>query len=344
MSTITPPAVLPAEDRALEERYLRLLNDCDNRAIRSKRWMLTSWNATLLLTWVPLLLAIAALAGWLPRGVLESYIMPAASSLVFFLTITQLRLVFRNSWLKHRAATERLRQNCMLFRTRLNKFCGDDAAQTFSAALEELKVEVSDRRPFRPWNHIPWSVLVGLKALPEKLRAPLEHSPDKELYPPCHKLEKLEDAEKIIIAERLHNQQRWHLLKARRYSRIYLALMGGILLLNLTSFVYGIYCFLAGSPRELALLAMLSMLTLFLYAYRDWLRYDQLCIRYTRIVETLEQIESDYLAQKKREEGASIAQRLDRLRRTAELIELSLSSEFQYWYLGRENFGGAKTC
>jgi hypothetical protein len=66
-------------------------------------------------------------------------------------------------------------------------------------------------------------------------------------------------------------------------------------------------------------------------------------VRYTRIVEALEQIENEYNALK--EEGiADKAQRLERLRQTAALVERSLASEFQYWYFGRENFGSVSPC
>lgn len=343
MSTITPPVVLPAEDHALNERYLRLLQDYDSRAIRSKRWMLTLWGVSMLLTWVPLLLAIAQLAKWLPEGfynLLVSAILPGAGFANAAVTIAQLVFLLRNRWLKYRAATERLRENCMRFRVRLNVFCGEDAAHHFRAALDELEQEVGDRRPFHLWDRIPWSYLIGLQPLPDKLRAPLDHSPDKGLYPRC---DDAATAETIIILERLRNQKRWHLLKARSYSRRYLAFQFGIVLLGLASATYSWLYWLAGYQRELPPLAMFSMATLCLIAYRERLGYAQLCVRYTRIVETLEQIEREYDALKKAG-AASAAQRLDILRKTAARVERSLASEFQYWYFGRENFGSATPC
>jgi hypothetical protein len=339
MSTATPPAVLPAESRALNERYLRLLQDYDDRAIRSKCWMLTLWNASMLLTWVPLLLAISALAYGSPDAPYHARVVAILRGAGFanaVVTIAQMVSLFRNRWLKYRAATERLRENCMRFRARLNKFCGDDAAQTFSTALDELEEEVSDRRPFHLWDRIPWSYLIGLQPLPGKLRVPLGHSPNKGLYPRC---EEPETAYTIVILERLRNQQRWHLLKARWYSRLYLLLQVGIVLLGLTSAAYR-WQF---GDQQLATLALLTTAALCLIAYRERLGYAPLCVRYTRIVEALEQIENEYNALK--EEGiADKAQRLERLRQTAALVERSLASEFQYWYFGRENFGSASPC
>lgn len=342
MSTITPPVVLSAEDHALNARYLSLVRHYDACAVRYKRWMFMLWSASMLLTWIPLLLAIPAL----PRGVwlserfyhlLVDAILPCAGFANALLTIAQLMFLFRSRWLKYRAATERLRENCMRFRACLNVFCGDNAAHHFKTALDELEKEVSDRRPFRLWDRIPWSYLVGLQPLPEKLRDPLDHAPDEGLYPRC---EDPKTAETIIIFKRLRNQQRWHLLKARWYSRVYLLLQVGIVLLGLASASYSSLRWLAGAERDLVPLVLFATATLCLIAYRERLGYAALCVRYTRIVETLEQIERDYDALKKGEE-ASTAQRLEWLRQTAARVERSLASEFQYWYFGRENFGSA---
>jgi hypothetical protein len=327
--------VLPTEDTALNERYLRLLRHYDACAVRSKRWMLTLWGVSMGLTWVPLLLAIAALAGWLPEGfdrLLVVAILPGAGLANAAVTVAQMVLLFRSRWLKYRAATERLRENCMRFRARLDVFGSDDASRHFDTALDELEKEVDDRRPVRLWDRIPWSYLVGMKPLPEKLRAPLDHSPDQGLYPRC---DDPEAAEAVIALGRLRNQQHWHLLKARSYSRRYLSLQAGIVFLGLASAAYG---WLFG--RHLAPLALFSTATLFLIAAREQLGYAALCVRYTRIVETLEQIEREYDALKAGGADAP-GQRLEWLRQTAARVERSLASEFQYWYFGRENFGTA---
>jgi hypothetical protein len=340
MSTVTPPVVLPAEDAALNARYLALVQHYDACAVRYKRWMLLLWNASMLLTWVPLLLAIPAL----PRGVwlseqfyrlLVNTIMPCAGLTNALLTIVQLVFLFRSRWLKYRAATERLRENCMRFRARLHVFSDQDAAKHFQTALDELEKEVNDRRPFRLWDHIPWSYLVGLRPLPEKLRDRLDQAPNEGLYPRC---DDPETAETIVIFKRLRNQQRWHLLKARRYSRIYLLLQVEVVLLGLASPLYRVLTH--PDVRDLVPLALFATATLCLIAYRERLGYAALCVRYTRIVDTLEQIEREYEALKK-EKAASPAQHLEWLRQTAARVERSLASEFQYWYFGRENFGNA---
>jgi hypothetical protein len=335
MSTLTPATVPSTEDPALNERYLRLLRHYDACAVRSKRWMLTLWGVSMGLTWVPLLLAIAALAGWLPEGfdrVLLVAILPGAGLANAVVTIGQIVSLLRSRWLKYRAATERLRENCMRFRARLDVFGGDDAARHFGTALDELEKEVDDRRLVRLWDRIPWSYLVGMKPLPEKLRAPFEHSPDRGLYPRC---DDSESAEAVVVLGRLRNQQHWHLLKARSYSRRYLALQAGIVLLGLASAAYG---WLFG--RHLAPLALFSTATLFLIAYRDQLGHAALCVRYARIVETLEQVEREY-ALLNSGGAVNAAQRLEWLRQTAARVERSLASEFQYWYFGRENFSRA---
>jgi hypothetical protein len=342
MSTVTPPAAVPAEHPALSKRYLEMLRDYDGRAIRSKLWMLVLWNASMLLTWVPPLMAIPALprGAWLSEGyyhLLVAVILPYAGLANALLAAGQVVLLFRSRWLKYRAATERLRERCMCFRACLAPFSREDAAQHFENALEELAKGVNDRQPFRLWDHIPWSYFVGLQPLPQKLRDPIGHAADERLYPRC---ENPADAQRIIILERLRNQQRWHLLKARRFSIIYLLFQVGIVLLGLASICYRMLCWLTGAERDLVLLSLFATGTLCLIAYRERLGYAALCVRYTRIVDTLEKLEHSYEALKGAE-GANTAQQLEWLRKTATNVERSLASEFQYWYFGRENFGGA---
>jgi hypothetical protein len=136
------------------------------------------------------------------------------------------------------------------------------------------------------------------------------------VYPRC---DEPQTAETIVVLERLRSQQRWHLLTARRCSQCYLALRIGIVLLGLAS---AAYVWPAGR-QHLAPLALVSTaMLLCLIAYREQLGYAQLCVRSTRIVETLEQIEREYDTQK--EEGiADTAQRLEWLRQTAARVERS---------------------
>jgi hypothetical protein len=77
----------------------------------------------------------------------------------------------------------------------------------------------------------------------------------------------------------------------RRCPRRYLALQAGVVLLGLASAAYGWYV-----GHELGPLSFFSTATLFLMAFRDQMAYPALCLRYTRIADTLAQIEAEYRA------------------------------------------------
>jgi hypothetical protein len=335
MSTAPPKPT--TEDAALNERFTRLLRHYDAEAIRSKRYLLTLWGASMGFTWVPLLLAIPALSGWLPHEfdrVLARFILPGAGLANAAVTVAQLVFMFRGRWLKYRAATERLRENCMRFRARLSLFDAADAADRFRTALDEIEQEIGERRPLHLRDLIPWRYLIGLKQLPEALRDEPAHAPDEGLYPRWG--DDLDAAENIIILRRLRNQQRWHLTKAGQYSRRYLALQAAVVLLGLASAAYGL---LLG--RELGPLALLSTATLFLVASREHLAYAPMCLRYARIADSLAQIEAEYRARTAGGAEATPAQRAASLRHAAARVEQTLASEFQYWYFGHVNVGSA---
>ena len=334
----TAESALASGDTELNNRYTGLLRHYDAAAIRYKRRLFTLWCVSMGLTWVPLMLAIAGLAGWLPttwhNHILPMIILPTTGFANALATITQLLFTYRGRWLKYRAATEHLRENCMRFRARLRPFHHDDAEKSFRIALDELETEMGERKPFRWTNVAPWRILIVLQALPEKIRGEPAHAPDEGLYPRCG--DDLDAAEAMIVVERLRNQQRWHLAKARQYSRSYLALQAGIVLLGLASAALG---WLVG--RHLGQLALFSTATLFLIAFREQLSYGALCLRYTRIAATLEQIETDYRAQLASLPAPAPAQRAEILRDAAARVEQALASEFQYWYFGTENMGSA---
>ena len=328
---------LSTADAELNNRYTRLLHHYDAEAIRYKRHLFTLWGVSMGLTWVPLMLAIAALAQWLSTWsvhALQEVILPAAGLVNSLVTVAQLIFMFRGRWLKYRAATERLRENCMRFRARLRPFNHDDAEKSFQTALDELEQEVGERQPFRLMDLIPWRYLVGLKPLPEKIRAEPAHAPDVALFPRC--ADDIKCAETIVILERLRNQQRWHLGKAGQYSRRYLALQTVVVLLGLASAGYGWFV-----GHDLAPLALFSTATLFLIAFREQMSSPALCLRYTRIADTLAQIEADYRALLARSPDATPAKRAEMLRDAAARVEQALASEFQYWYFGVENVGSA---
>lgn len=110
-------------------------------------------------------------------------------------TVAQLFLMFRGRWLKYRAATERLRENCMRFCTHLRPFNHNDAEQKFRIALDELDTELGEKQKLN-WNDlIPWRYLTGLKPLPEELRDELPHAPDDGLCP-C-RVNNLDRAERL---------------------------------------------------------------------------------------------------------------------------------------------------
>jgi hypothetical protein len=67
-------------DSELNKRYTQLLHHYDAEAIRYKRHLFTLWGVSMGLTWVPLILAIAAMSEWLPNWsvlALQEFILPA---------------------------------------------------------------------------------------------------------------------------------------------------------------------------------------------------------------------------------------------------------------------------
>ncbi len=334
MNAAAPPLL---DDPELNARYKRLLTHCDNQAMSYKRRLFALWGLSMGLTWVPLMMAIAALSGWLPTWLvrqLPETILPAAGLANSVVTIAQLIFSFRGRWLKYRAATERLRDNCMRFRAHLRLFRIDETGTRFRIALEELEKALGERQAFHWKDWLPRSYLIGLKPLPKMLRDPMPHAPDEGLYPRCG--DDLDAAERTIIRERLENQRRWHLVKAGQFSRRYLALQAGIVLLGVASSVYG---WLVG--HELGPLALFSTATLFLIAYREQMVYPGLCLRYQRIADTLAQIEAEYRALLATPSADPVSQRAEGLRNAAARVEQTLASEFQYWYFGVENIGSA---
>ena len=319
-------------DANLANRYTRLLRHYDAEAMRYKRRLLTLWGVSMALTWVPLMLALAGLAGWLPTWFVDALrvvILPAAGLGNSLVTVAQLVSMFRGRWLKYRAATERLRENCMRFLPRLRPFTDDHAEKSFGIALDEMESELGEAKPFR-WRDFVRRYLIGLRSLPDHIREQPGHSPDEGLYPRCSG--DLNWAEAIVILQRLRNQQRWHLAKAGQYSRRYIAIQTGIVLLGLISAGYG---WLLG--RQLGPMALCSTATLFLIACREQMAYAAQCLRYIRIADNLGQIEADYRARLAGAPASAAAQRAEMLRDAAARVEQALASEFQYWYFGGEN-------
>ncbi len=223
----------------------------------------------------------------------------------------------------------------MRFRARLDPFNDARAEERFRRALDELEEEVGARKPFRLRDLIPWGYLIGLKPLPETLRVDFPHAPDQGPEPRWG--DDLAAAEAMILEQRLRNQQRWHLVKAGTYSRRYLALQAGVVLLGLAPTLYG---WIVGPT--LGPMLLFSVGNLALVAWRDQMGYPSLCLRYTRIAEALGEIEASY-RQRKATPDSTPEQHLHWLRQAAARGERTLASEFQYWYFGHGNFGAASS-
>jgi hypothetical protein len=120
--------------------------------------------------------------------------------------------------------------------------------------------------------------------------------------------------------------------------RIHLAFQAGVVLLGLASAASGL---LVSHKHQLGTLALLSSATLFLIACREQMAVAALCLRYTRIADTLPQIEADYRALLAGSPALAPGKRAELLRDAAARVEQALASEFQYWYFGSENVGSA---
>jgi hypothetical protein len=306
----------------LNQRYLDRLRHFDRAAVRRKRAYQAVWMVIIVLTWLTLLLAIAGLAfpeqEWFRRVVLQ-WLIPAAGSAVTVLTVLQTTLGLRGRWLRYRAAAERLRRACMLYRAGVPPFAGAGAADELARHIEEVGV-VADRGKGKEFHErFEWNYFFDLLALPPELRNSYPHTPDEGLAPG------LDD--RAVLDGRLQHQRQWYVRKSRQNLLRFLGFQFAILAISLFN---TLYVFFFG--RAFVLVAVTTTVSLGLIACRDFLDCGMLFVRYLQAAGNLKEIEQAF---HRREPPFREGDGPERLRRLVEQVEQTIASEFQFWYATR---------
>jgi hypothetical protein len=317
MSTATPT---PAQ---LNEQYLKQLRDYDSTAVRYKWWYQCLWTLTTFLTWITLLLAIAGLRGLLGDSAffVLHWVIPTAGVCVTGLTIAQTFMGLQGKWLKYRAVAERMRDACMRYRARLAPFHEDNADTEFDRYLKDTAEIIEHGRGQEVFNQNRLRYLLSLVWLPPGLEKEFTHTPDEGIFPRLTPDAAPDDA--LVLDGRLRNQRRWHLMKARTYFRRYVCFQVGLVMLSLCSTLYG---YLHG--RDFGVIALTMTMSMMFIAWRDFLDYGPLFLRYTKIAGNLGELERMY---RDIEWPFDDPEHLERLRTLANNVEHSLSTEFQRW-------------
>jgi SMODS and SLOG-associating 2TM effector domain 1/Protein of unknown function (DUF4231) len=319
-------------DQALNQLYREHLDKFDRGAVRRKWRYQFVWVTVTSLTWLTLLLAILGTAfethdfegqTWLDRPVVNFAVNQAISAfglLVIGLTVAQTTLGLQGRWLAYRAAAERLRRTCMLYRARLPPFDGADARTLLERTVADISglAENWKARHFRKF--FTWSFLRELLAVPPG-KQPLPSTPDEGVAAG----QVLTEAE--VLDGRLRNQRRWYLRKSQLYARRYLLFQFLIVACSVANVLHVLLY-----HRVFWVVAVTTTVSLGLIACRDFLDWGPLFVRYRQTADNLKEIEDAYLRRKPPFDSPDAA---EGLRRLTEQVEQTLSNEFQYWYVTR---------
>ncbi len=340
----------PTADRdRLDRRYTHVRTEYDRLALRYKGARVRLWFVTLIATWGPLLCAIVGLGGLLDsrwNQFLLHSVIPVLGTINFTVNVLQVVTSPRGRWLEYRAATEQLREQAMRFRAGLSPYDGPDADARFDHLLDGLTrrlgatTRTAHTRAGRGgcaalrgaafWRLTVWKLFAGrvglaVRGLPADLRDEVPHPPDAGLFP---RLADLAPSERVgVVAARLRNQRRWHLMKAGRYYSWYLIFQ--MLISGSGAFVAG-YSYFVG--RSFVWYGVATAASLSLMAWRDFLECASLSMRYFQLARSLGELEERLLRLSAGAGGVSAAA-------LAEIVddgERLIGSEFRSWKLVQE--------
>lgn len=342
----TIPAGPPTEE-SLEAYYLERISKFDARAQRHKRFYQFVGISGVLFNWLTLLVAILGLIVPFDSATDELilYILiPCFGGVVTTAIAVQTFFGLQGRWLRYRAAAERLREACMLYKAGLPPFDTDDAKKKFQDKIYDISTIglTGSGRHFS--DHFNYRYFASLVKFPPELNEEFDHTPDKGIHPRFG--ENFEEDERAILMDRLRNQRKWHTNKSRSYFRRYLAFQACIVLIAGVNVIYPYVV-----TRAFEWVAITSTLSLMIGNLREFFSYNSLFRQYVKIAGNLRDIEEAYLKSKQSpsaspEAGSNITQASDsafppgisneeRLRRLVDYTEQTLSGEFQYWYGSR---------
>jgi len=311
---------------AIQAVYEDARATCDREAVRFKRTYQRAWAVSTVATWLTLILSIVALARPEWTGFRDFFLYGLVtffSVVVMAATVRQIGL--RSSWRNHRRGAEQLRSHVMLYRMKLAPY-DDDAKrdEQFRKDVQDIfnSAHSGDGERFVSGGGL--RRLLGLIRLPENLRQEIPHTPDQpDATGPSDDLEHQRDA---VLKGRLANQQRWHLLKARKYLICWLVFQAAVIGLSL------IQLLVAWKFEPLLwLVSIATAVTLMLYAVRDFLDLGPLTLRYTRVASNLEKAREEYLKANPSDQQLDSNEVSRRLRELTTRVEEILRQEYLYW-------------
>jgi|GEM_PF-3725507 len=345
-----PPTDGPHE--TLNHRYLHVRTRYDERAMWYKRWRIRLWLIALCATWGPLLLAILGLSGRLTadwNAVLLHNVIPILGTVNFAVNTIQVVTSPRGRWLEYRAATERLREQAMLFRTGLPPYDTPDAERRFNELLNQLTDRLGADDPSHParpgrgwlrtviatvafWRSVAWRIFVGrlslaLRGLPAPLRESIDHPPDDGLFP---RFTELSPTDRVaLVRRRLLHQRLWHLRKSGRYYSWYLTFQLSIA--GLSALIAG-YSYFVG--RSFFWYGAATAASLSLMAWRDFLECAPLSMRYYQLARSLEELENRVANLEKKAGLGGVSD--EELAQVVDDGERLIGGEFRSWKLVHE--------
>jgi hypothetical protein len=319
--------VTPSDDlQTLDALYRLKLAEFDSGAVRRKWRYQAMWMAITCLTFANMF--IAALSEHFSR---EQWFIDSPKTfvnigftaiglLIITMTIIQTTSGLQGRWLSYRSAAERLRRYCMLFRAKLPPFDGPDAQAILDSQIEEISKVAHRQDSGEAQGRFSWKYAADLREMKDDSTYTTSTPDGGLLDGPLR-----DDSE--VIDGRLRNQRRWYVAKAKRYFRDYLLMQLAIVGCS----VFNVLHVLVFGERLFWLIVISSILSLGVIAFRDFLDYGPLFVRYLQTARNLNTIEEAY-AQRHPPFDIPENQRLTKL---AEQVEQTLASEFQYWIYTR---------
>jgi hypothetical protein len=310
----------------IQDHYDLLRDRYDRAAGLWKGWYHIVVLTASVLTWLTLLLVVIALIVQceLFQEIVRHRITPVLSGFAALATVVLLFVDLSARWREYRRSAETLRSECMRYRAKLPPYDKGDAELAFEQLLERTRKRAEARQGERYLDRWHWGFYLGLAWIPDHLAKERPHTPD-EPDALTRRASPTEEAQAVLFG-RLENQQRWHLLKARSYCRLWaLCFQLPILAVSLTSIAFGLWY----QDRALEVIAILTSCSLMLFALRDFLDYGPLFRRYLRVVGNLEDVRNDYLHHEGSFTGCNDE---ERLRRLVQYTERVLCGEYEFWY------------
>lgn len=314
-------------DDSLQTRFAATRAAYGRTAQRYKFWYSALWWPGFLLTWV-MLLARIVWSSWQPEHatVLRAFEYGIAGSgvLVVFLTLGQLLLGFRESWIDNRVAAETLRIAGLKHQYGIGRYAGDNADEKLEQLLARVgnHVDKSWRRMFRhrvlPYLSMLWRQKAIAAGEPVPLGQQIGPSFAREL------LDTPEARDRLLGY--IEHQRAIHYNRARSYVWRYVGLQFLVIVFSGTVAAMNFF----GWPEERVLYsAVLFVLGLMAVSIREFSDLPPLFQRYYHVAEGLADAVDQYREGRGPFSNLTEPQRRQQL--AAETARI-LRDELLYWH------------